>query len=75
MVFKKLFLSIFYHRQGGNIHQLQVLDFSLFLSLSLFFWPPHVDCGILVPQPGIELGPSAVRGWSLSHWTTREFLT
>ena len=29
--------------------------------------------GILVPQPGIEPGPSAVKAWSLNHWTTREF--
>ena len=24
------------------------------LSFSLFFWPSHVACGILVPQPGIK---------------------
>ena len=29
--------------------------------------------GILVPQPGIEPRPSAVRAWSPNHWTTREF--
>ena len=31
-------------------------------------------CGLwdLVPQPGIECGPSAFGVWSLSHWTTRE---
>ena len=43
-----------------------------------FFWgggPRHVacGCGILVPQPGIEPGPLAVRTWSPSHWTAREF--
>ena len=26
----------------------------------------------LVPWPGIELWPPALRAWSLSHWTTRE---
>ena len=26
----------------------------------------------LVPWPGFEPGPSALRVWSLSHWTTRE---
>ena len=31
-------------------------------------------CGILVPPPGIEPGPSAVRTQSPNHWTTREFL-
>ena len=30
-------------------------------------------CGILVPQPGLEPGPSAGTIWSLNHWTAREF--
>ena len=29
-------------------------------------------CGILVPGPGIEPGPSAVRVQSPNHWTARE---
>ena len=29
-------------------------------------------CRILVPQPGIEPGPSAVKART-NHWTTREF--
>ena len=32
-------------------------------------------CGILVPQPGIELGPSAVKVPSPNHWTIRQFPT
>ena len=39
-----------------------------------FFWLSHVACEILVPWPGIELGPSAVKSWCLNQWTTREFL-
>ena len=36
------------------------------------FFPPHcVTCGILVPQPGIEPGPLAVKMQSSNHWTTR----
>ena len=31
-----------------------------FLSFS-FFWPCHVTCGILVPRPGIKLGPLTER--------------
>ena len=27
---------------------------------------------LLVPWPGIEPGPPALRAWSVSHWTTRE---
>ena len=30
-------------------------------------------CRILVPQPGIELGPSSVRLPSPNHWIAREF--
>ena len=30
--------------------------------------------GILVPQPGIEAGPLAVKALSPNHQTTREFL-
>ena len=30
-------------------------------------------CGILVPQPRIEHGPSGVRAWSPSHQTAREY--
>ena len=41
--------------------------------LSFFFWLCLPACGILVPQPGIEPGPSAVRAQSSNHWTTREF--
>ena len=32
-----------------------------FLSLFFFFWPRHVACGILVPRPGIEPMPPAVK--------------
>ena len=32
---------------------------------------PH--SGILVPQPGIEHRPFAVKGWNPNHWTSRKF--
>ena len=38
-----------------------------------FFWPCHMACRLLVPQPGLEPGPSAVKASSPSHWTAREF--
>ena len=34
----------------------------------------HVACRILVPQPGIEPGPLAVKAQRPNHWTAREFL-
>ena len=39
-----------------------------------FLWPRCMARGILVPQPGIEPVPAAVKAWSLNHWTTREVL-
>ena len=41
--------------------------------LFYFIWVHSVACGISVPWPEIELGPLAVRTWSLSHWTARDF--
>ena len=34
------------------------------------------SCGMWdpVPLPGINLGPTALGTWHLSHWTTREVL-
>ena len=32
-------------------------------------------CEILVPQPGTEPRPSAVKEKTPNHWTTREFHT
>ena len=40
-----------------------------------FFWPHRTGGVILVPRPGIKLGPSAVKVWSPNHWTAREFPT
>ena len=40
---------------------------------SALFWPCQVACGILDPQPRVEPGPSAVKAWSPTHWTAREF--
>ena len=42
-----------------KIHQM----FQMFLSFS-FFLPCCIVCGILVPQPGLEPTPLAVRVWS-----------
>ena len=47
---------------------------SFFKKFYLFiFWPHLTACGILLPWPGIEPGPTAVNALSLNHWTTREF--
>ena len=38
------------------------------------FWLCHAACVILVPQPGIEPRPLAVKVWSPDHRTAKEFL-
>ena len=32
-----------------------------------FFWPYHVACGILVPQPGIKYTSLSLEAGSLNH--------
>ena len=39
----------------------------IILKIYLIFWPSHAVCGILDPQPGIELIPPALAAWSLNH--------
>ena len=51
--------------------------FIVIFSFKLFFyffkiWLCCVACGILVPWPGIEPAPSAVKVRSPNHWTSRE---
>ena len=41
--------------------------------ISFLFWPCQAACKILVPLPGTELAPLAVKAWSSKHWTTRQF--
>ena len=49
----------------------QVLD--AFLSFLLLFWLRPAACGILVPQPGTEPRPTAVKVQSPNDWTARKF--
>ena len=43
--------------------------------LFVYFWPHHLVCRILIPWPGVEPWPVAVKAWSPDPWTTREFLS
>ena len=50
------------------------IERSLFLFYLFFFFLASLHgLQILVPQPGIEPMPSAVKVWSPNHWTAREF--
>ena len=44
-----------------------------FLDIFVCFWPDCLTCRTLVPIPGIEPGPSAMKVWSPSYWTAREY--
>ena len=61
----------------SNIERLIIFQVLMVLFLFLFhffFWPCCTACGILVPHPGIEPRPLAVKMWSPNHWTSKEFL-
>ena len=45
----------------------------LFIISFLFFWLPHVVCGISVPWPGTEPMALAVQVQRPNQWTTRKF--
>ena len=38
------------------------------------FWPRCMACEVLVPWPGIEPEPPALKAWSLNPWIAREVL-
>lgn len=50
--------------KGSKTHR--VLDYYF------FFWSHPKACGIPVARPGVEPAASAVKAWSLKHWTVRE---
>ena len=41
--------------------------------LFFIFWLYHTVCRILVPNQGLNLGPSLMSAPSPNHWTPREF--
>ena len=43
------------------------------VTFPFFFWLHHTACGILVPWPGIEPRPMAVKALGPNHWTARKF--
>ena len=63
-----LFIFYFYYLFIFNFIYL----FIYFYFIYLYFGPCLAAYGILVPWPGIEPMPSALRAQSLNHWTDRE---
>ena len=69
---KSLWLSSPFHRpRSCSFYLHNYITILLNIFFSFIFWPFHMVCGLLVPQPGIE--PMDPLHWkhSLSHWTTR----
>ena len=58
----------------GDLHYSVFWVTYSFFSIICFvlFRPCHMACRILVPWPGIEPTPSAVKVWGPNHCTTRE---
>ena len=57
--------TFIYNRHNVFYFLLLFLNFIyLFVYLLIYFWLRCEACGILVPQPGIELGPQAARALS-----------
>ena len=54
------------------VHNMLVFILILFYLIYLFFLLHPVAYRTLVPKPGIEPMPSAVKVLSLNHWTSRE---
>ena len=55
------------------IYFFKKINIYIYIFFFFFFWLHRVACGILVPQPGIEPVPSAVKVQGPNHWTVREF--
>ena len=65
------FLCSFAENGDSSVGESGKRDLPVFF-FSFSFWPRCEACGILVPQPGIEPAPSAVKVPSPNHWTARE---
>ena len=59
---------------GGAAPNQSLSPISPSFVLSFLFLFGGAACGILVPRPGIEPAPLAVRARSPNHWTARELL-
>ena len=70
LIFSLIKLLDHYNNPGNAINNIIFQRITFFFS----FWPCCMACGILVPQPGIECRPLAMRAWNPNHWTAREFL-
>ena len=70
-----LLLLLLLLNELGQTTGLQVSICVLLTCLHFFFFGCALRLvGFLVPRPGIEPGPLAVRVQSPNHWTAREFL-
>ena len=67
----RLILALLKGVADGTVLSL-ILCCTLLLVL-FFFWQHCMTCEILVPWPGTEPRPLAVRVWSPNHWAAREF--
>ena len=67
------YISLPYPLFSLILFKIVLTGFSIIIKSLLFFWPPWVACGILVPWLGIETQVPAVKAPSPHHWTIKEF--
>ena len=72
------FLKVMHLVAKQNLYQLNALSNThtkiyFKVGFVFFFWPRHMACEILVPKPGIEPRPPAVKVPSPNYCTAREF--
>ena len=63
-----------YFSHKEDFHRCPSQEINIFFLNLILFWPHHMACRILVPQPGIESKPPPVEVQRLNPWTSREAL-
>ena len=53
-----------------KVYEISLIWSEIHFVLFIYFWPCHMACEILVPQPGIKPIPLCIGRWNLNCWTT-----
>ena len=69
---KMIDLRVIFQNSIASVLLFYFFFFQCFL-FHFIFWQHHTAYEMLVPQPGIETGSTAVKTPSPNHWPTKEF--
>ena len=78
-VYSGLLLIFRFFKKMFSVSKLYVVyiftcNIHIYLYIHTHIWPQYEACGILIPWPGTEPMPLAVKVWSPNHWTARRFM-